>query len=191
MMTGPSDRCKRVFTCVAAEVAPRPNLPKNNDTVATTTLREWSNVMKTNCAALIATLAFALSVGTAQSQDAKLGEILGKQAVKLAKEDVEKLVVGANVYNRGLQSERWWDNTPEGKVKGARGAGSFQHNRSFTGEGTWLVNDQGQYCVDLLWGSSKTPEKWCRFLFKVGDDYYGASSAENPDAAAFALKFKK
>ncbi len=149
-------------------------------------------MMKSNRAGWIAGLAIALSAGTAHSQDAKLGEILGKQAQKQTKEDVEKLVVGANVYNRGLQSERWWDNAPDGKVKGARGAGSFSHNRSFTGDGTWQVNEQGQYCVDLVWGSTnKTPEKWCRFLFKVGDDYFGAASETNPDSAAFALKFKK
>jgi hypothetical protein len=139
----------------------------------------------------IAVIALAFSVGTVHGQDAKLGELLAKQAVKLTKEDVEKLVTGANVYNRGTQTERWWDNLPEGKIRSARGAGSFSHNRSFTGDGTWQVNDQGQYCVDLLWGNSRNPEKWCRFLFKVGSDYYGASSAENPESAAFALKFKK
>ena len=100
-------------------------------------------MMKSNRACWIAGLAFGVSAGVAQSQDAKLGELLGKQAQKQTKEDVEKLVVGANVYNRGTQSERWWDNGPEGKIRAARGAGSFSYNRSFVGEGTWLVNDQG------------------------------------------------
>ncbi len=148
-------------------------------------------MMKSNRACWIAGLAIGVSAGVAQSQDAKLGELLCKQAQKQTKEDVEKLVVGANVYNRGTQSERWWDNGPDGKIRAARGAGSFSYNRSFVGEGTWRVNDQGQYCVDMLWGNSKNPEKWCRFLFKVGDDYFGAASATNPDSAAFALKFKK
>ncbi len=63
-------------------------------------------MMISNRSCWIAGLALALCAGTTHSQDAKLGEILGKQAQKLDKNDVEKPVVGANVYNRGLQSER-------------------------------------------------------------------------------------
>lgn len=136
-------------------------------------------------------LAIPFAAGVAQAQDMKLGELLDKQAKPLSKAELDALMPGANVYNRGQQTERWWDNNPEGKVRAARGAGSFAHNRSFTGEGTWQVNDQGQYCVDLLWGNSKNSEKWCRFIFKAGDEYYGARSTTDREANAFKLVIKK
>ena len=146
--------------------------------------------MKSLMIAAAAALALGYSLAS-HAQNMKLAELLDKQAKRLEKSEVEQLVPGANVYNKGIQTERWWTNSPEGKIRAARQAGSFSNNRASIGEGSWRVNERGQYCVDLLWGRAQTQEKWCRYLFKVGDVLYGAASLSNPDAGVYRLDITK
>jgi hypothetical protein len=131
-----------------------------------------------------------LSIGLAQAQDAKLGEILDRNAQRLSKADLEQLLPGATIASKGQKSDRSWSNNEGGKVRGSI-SGAF-HQRTFPIHGSWEINDKGQYCVDLTLDIPRPAnEKWCRFIYKLGDEHYAAGSLENRDTNAFLLKIKR
>ncbi|HRD91387.1 MAG TPA: hypothetical protein PK752_24485, partial [Accumulibacter sp.] len=57
------------------------------------------------------------------------------------------------------------------------------------GKGSWHLADNGTYCVIIEW--SVATDQWCRYLFKVGDKYYGAGSVSNDAANVFEYEFSK
>ncbi len=53
------------------------------------------------------------------------------------------------------------DNKKHGSVMGTQGT---------TSPGTWMVDDQGRYCINIEW--RRESEKWCAFIIKADDGYY-------------------
>jgi len=56
--------------------------------------------------------------------------------------------------------------------------------------GKWNVSPDGRFCVFIEW-LRQDPEKWCRFILKVNDDYYAVGSLSVPTARVFTLSIRK
>lgn len=131
----------------------------------------------------------ALAVG----QEAELGTLLDKGAVRQTKADLESLVPGTKTKFRqwttgpqGQSNVDWsWDNLAGGAKFRVVARGAL---RSFDGTGTWWISGDGRYC----WNVTVNQEwKACRFIFKVGDGYYMSPSADHRAAKAIPIKFEK
>ena len=142
----------------------------------------------------LAWLSFAVLAGsfanqTAAQEKRTLADLEG--AKKLSADELRALVTGAKVSslaNNG--SLRRWENSADGKfVARSTNAGEIGANRGSTGTGSWHISAEGQYCVAIEW--PKASEKWCRYIFRSGDKYFGVTSDRNPKGSAFELGFTK
>lgn len=95
-----------------------------------------------------------------------LQEIAERQAAPLTREEVLRLVSGANVEWASFgEGERRWTNDAGGQFWATRigGPGSFNpHHKS--GKGKWEVRDDAAYCVQLDYGHMMI-EGWCWTFF--------------------------
>ncbi|VVE40580.1 hypothetical protein PHO31112_04124 [Pandoraea horticolens] len=121
----------------------------------------------------------------------RLSDLKDANGRQLSVDDLRSLMPGAhitNVINNG--STRKWINKTNGTLnatsdnKGNLGSGGRLVQVAHA-TGTWSVNDNGSYCVNLEWRA--LTENWCRFMFKVGDKYYGVTSLAN--GAAITTEF--
>jgi hypothetical protein len=53
---------------------------------------------------------------------------------------------------------------------------------------TWQVTDSGRWCVKIPW--PRAQDDWCRYMFKLGDKYYGVRSLSD-EAPAYEFEFSK
>jgi Protein of unknown function (DUF995) len=134
----------------------------------------------------------AIAASFACAQNISLGDALDKGATLLKKEELEALIPGSRHESRNTSgtSQRTWDHNKDGTLIGqVRGAFA---NQSPRGNGKWSVSDQGQYCVDISWGSSgQTQEKWCMFVYKMGEDLYAVRSTTERDRNLWPIALKK
>jgi len=112
----------------------------------------------------------------------------GKQVTA---DEAKALLPGAKVVsiaNNG--STRTWQNAEDGKFVASTDnfteIGSTRHR---TVQGTWHIGDNGAFCVELAWTAG--PEKWCRYLYRLGEKYYGFNSPTNPSGIAFEYAFSR
>ncbi|WP_087686703.1 DUF995 domain-containing protein [Pandoraea sp. PE-S2R-1] len=124
-----------------------------------------------------------------------LSDIKQANGQQLSVDDLRSLMPGAhitNLLNNG--STRKWVNETDGSLNATTdnkgGIGSTTRTvQTAHATGTWSVNDNGSYCVNLEWRS--LTENWCRFMFKVGDKYYGVPSLANGAAMATEFSIEK
>jgi hypothetical protein len=94
---------------------------------------------------------------------------------RLSKDELLSLLPGAKVthINQG-GSERHWTNAPDGTLVASTNnkiIGNALGTQVAQGRGTWHVNDEGKFCVDIDW--RRVQEKWCSFILRgEGDTYY-------------------
>lgn len=130
----------------------------------------------------------------------RLGELKSRGAVQVSKAEADALLPGAEVKNVTPQGgTRYWENDPSGKFvastdlhgssRGHNIIGSGGGQGGNTGNGKWHIGDDGSYCVTIEW--RLRTEQWCRYLFKLGDKYYGVKSLENPAAEAYEFTFSR
>ena len=140
--------------------------------------------------AVLLTASVAVSM-PALADSLKTSELEEKGAAKLSKGELQSLLPGAKVRSvaPSTGSTRTWENTADGKFYASsdnRGAlGGKQGLAQARGE--WRLSDDGKYCVEIDWGRS--PEKWCRTMYKLGDKYYGAG--KDKDAPPWEFEFRK
>lgn len=95
-------------------------------------------------------------------------------ASKMTKDDLLAFLPGTKVTHiSSAGSERHWTNGPDGKFVASstnKLYGSALGTSVVTNPGTWTVNDEGKYCIDIDW--SRVHEKWCAFVLKGADDTY-------------------
>jgi hypothetical protein len=140
--------------------------------------------------ALIAILTAAPAV--AIGQEAELGSLLDKGAVRQSKADLEALVPGATTkftrWSVGAQGQAnvtySWQNAAGGKIPRAYWRGVM---RSGDGTGTWSLSGDGRYCWNVTF---EREWKACQIVFKVGDGYY-MSPSDDRAAKAIPVKFEK
>lgn len=139
--------------------------------------------------AALALFAAVVSTGTAEAQQLTLKEIQEKGAVRMTKEELLALIPGSTNTNPSFSSTnvRRFEHKADGTVY-ASATGAFAGSGG-RGSGTWSVNDEGRYCVDLTWPgrSGMLPEKWCAAVYKLGDETYAISR----DLKAYKHEFKK
>lgn len=70
-------------------------------------------------------------------------------------------------------STRIWSNAREGTLLASsdnKKHGSVMGTGAASSTGTWMVNDEGKYCVHIEW--KRESEKWCASILKAADGYY-------------------
>ena len=95
--------------------------------------------------------------------------------VKMSREELLAFLPGLKVTHVSSGgSERHWTNEPDGTLyanSNNKTFGSGAGSRTVGQAGTWKVNDEGKYCVDIDW--KQLAEKWCANILKgEGDTYY-------------------
>jgi hypothetical protein len=129
----------------------------------------------------------------AQADSLLLNDLKSQNGVQLTADELKQLMPSAKVvsyYVEGGTSVRRWVNEPDGKftassdVRRNIGAG-----RSATAQGTWHVADNGTYCVTIDWRTRS--ENWCRYIFKVGEKYYGVRNLSDGATVAHEFEFSK
>jgi hypothetical protein len=137
---------------------------------------------------ILASFLLALSL-PAQADALLLNDLKAQNAVQLSVIELRQLMPSAKVVNRTEGgSTRLWTNEPDGEFIASSDNGATSR-RSSQARGTWHVGDNGTYCVTLEWRTAS--ENWCRYLFKVGEKYYGVSSVANGTTKAHEFEFSK
>jgi hypothetical protein len=130
------------------------------------------------------TILFAASMmvwSLASSQIVSLADVKAKGAVQLSAADLEQLLPGAKVMNQNMGgATRRWENSLSGDVAASSdGRGGGGKPQPGSGSGTWKINDNGKYCVNIRWNGRGAIEDWCRYVFKAGDKYYAFGTLED------------
>ena len=101
------------------------------------------------------------SISTAYAQALELRTPLSKNAAI-------QLLEGASVELTSTRGNRLsWKNDVSGSMVAHA---ATPNGRVSAAEGTWKINDKGQFCVSINWRSNL--EEWCRFVVKEDDGYY-------------------
>lgn len=137
-------------------------------------------------------LAFSLA---AQANGLLLNDIKAQNGVQLSADELKQLMPNAKVVSYSKEgSTRRWTNEPDGKFVASTDIGRdvglmLQAVRAKTGQGTWHIGDNGTYCVMIDW--KQRSENWCRFIFKVGEKYYGVKTVNDGATIAHEFEFSK
>jgi hypothetical protein len=138
-------------------------------------------------------LAFSLA---AQADGLLLNDIKAQNGVQLSADELKQLLPNAKVvsyYWEGGKSTRRWTNEPDGKFVASsdvgRDTGKMITRKSPSASGTWHVGDNGTYCVTIDW--KQRSENWCRYIFKVGEKYYGVKTVNDGATIAHEFEFSK
>ena len=140
---------------------------------------------------LIVAIALLGLSSLAGGQATTLADVKAKNGVQLSTEELKQLMPGAKVISRTQAgSTRRWTNNADGTFSASTDGRGFAGGRNAyaTAEGTWRVTDNGRLCVTIKWPAS--PDDWCRFMFKVGDKYYGVGRLDD-NASASEFEFSK
>jgi hypothetical protein len=146
------------------------------------------------CAAMLrltllsSALAFCAS---AAAQVSTLGDVKAQGGVRLSAQELRDLMPEAKVVSRTQGgSTRYWHNRPDGTFSATTdGRGqSGGRNLYATAEGTWRVTDEGRLCVTIAW--PRSPDNWCRYMFRLDNKYYGAGTLSN-ESTASEFEFSK
>ncbi|HTS20454.1 MAG TPA: DUF995 domain-containing protein [Casimicrobiaceae bacterium] len=134
--------------------------------------------------------AFALC-SPAGAQVLTFADVKAQNGVQLDARALRELMPGAKVVSRTQAgSTRHWENRPDGTFSATtdgRGV-SGGRNAYASAQGTWRVTDEGRLCVKIPWPSAQ--DDWCRYIFKLGDRYYGVGSFA-AEAPASEFEFSK
>jgi hypothetical protein len=141
---------------------------------------------------ILATVLLALPL-VVQAGDLTLNDIKGQNPVQLSVDDLKQLMPNAKVVSyTPAGSSRYWKNEPNGKFiasSDVRRDPTTHAKAGSTAQGTWHVGDNGTYCVTLEW--PKRSENWCRYIFKVGEKYYGVKTIADGTVTAYEFEFSK
>ncbi|GAO36057.1 hypothetical protein SCT_1456 [Sulfuricella sp. T08] len=141
--------------------------------------------------AILASVLFSLPLA-AQAGGLVLNDLKAQNGVQLSADELKQLMPNAKVVSYHKEgSTRRWTNEPDGKFVASsdnrRDISKLM--RSATGQGTWHVGDNGTYCVTLDW--RERSENWCRYIFKVGEKYYGVKTVNDGATIAHEFEFSK
>lgn len=111
-------------------------------------------------------------------------------AVKMTKEELLSFLPGTKVTHVASSSGslRNWTNEPDGKFVASTNNKKFGSAMGTTagsaGQGSWKVNDEGKYCVDIAW--KRVQESWCASVLKGADGVYYLGVADDSHKIEFA-----
>ena len=90
-----------------------------------------------------------------------------------------------HVHKNG--SLRRWVNEPNGEFIASsdnKQFGNVTGTRTGNAAGTWLVDNDGRYCVTINW--KRVDEKWCASVLKGADGSYYLNQADDEHRIEFA-----
>jgi hypothetical protein len=128
---------------------------------------------------------------SAVAQALTFADLKAKNATQLTADELRELMPGAKVVSRTpTGSTRRWQNKPDGTFSASSdGRGSTGGLNSYASStGTWRVRDNGTLCVTIQW--PKSPDDWCRYIYKTSDKYYAVGRRED-SAIAYEFEFSK
>ena len=127
---------------------------------------------------MISTYRFAAAVSAALL-GCIVSSALADDAQKLSKEDLMQVVPDSKVLSTSPRGfVRRWTNDPSGNFAANWETPPQARHATGNAQGTWKVNDKGQYCVHIEWEHLQT-EGWCAFLQKTADGKYGIAGDEH------------
>ena len=131
-----------------------------------------------------------LTVPIALAQE-KLGPVLDRNPTKLDRDDVRLLLAGTKIVFTSTNPfvnayvENNWDLGADGSISALQ----MRHAGPIRGTGKWHVRDDGKWCIDIDW--PRANQSVCYWFFKVGDEYWTASSDRDRDAVAIRRKITR
>jgi Protein of unknown function (DUF995) len=137
-----------------------------------------------------ATTLFVLCLASpvAIAQVVGFGELQG--AVKLSAQELRGIAEGAKASTISASNfSQQWENESGGKLTASSRNLSSNNPRLGYGSGTWRIEDDGRYCVEIAWARSS--EKWCRHIFRSGGKLYLSAGSASPDGKAYEIEFRK
>jgi len=139
---------------------------------------------------ILVSVLFSLPLA-AQAADLTLNDIKTQNGVQLSADELKKLLPNAKVVSYFSESTRHWRNEPDGKFVASSDVRRDPNRpgKVANAQGTWHVGDNGTYCVTLEW--PRRSESWCRYIFKVGEKYYGVKTVADGTVTAYEFEFSK
>jgi len=142
---------------------------------------------------LVTVVAVLLLCGIGDGRAVTLADASAGNATLLSVIDLKKLMPGARVVSHTDEgATRVWENKANGTLVASTDswdASAFGRDvLTSAAHGTWGIGEEGRYCVSIQWSSS--PENWCRYIFRLGDKYYGFLTLEK-GAAGSEFEFSK
>lgn len=109
---------------------------------------------------------------------------------KMTREELLSFLPGAKVKHISQAgSERHWINEMDGTLvanSNNKLYGNSTGTQSATQAGTWMINDEGKYCIDIDW--KRVHEKWCAFIIKGQDGGYYLNTVDDKRKIEFVAK---
>lgn len=149
--------------------------------------------MHKNPSLLLLLGATVVSFAAHANDPATLADLQAANAKRLGGDEVRALVAGKRSENVSRQgSRREFEHDADGKIRGrlhsqgARAAG-------IPGEGTWSIDGNGRYCIDMKWspvGQQPIDEKWCGAIWQAGESFYAVVGG-GADARAWKQGFRR
>lgn len=117
------------------------------------------------------------------------GVVAQNNAARMTKEELLSFLPGTKVTHTAASgSVRNWTNEPDGKFVASTNNKKFGSAMGTTagsaGQGSWKVNDDGKYCVDIAW--KRIQESWCSSILKSPDGVYYLGVADDSHKIEFA-----
>lgn len=129
-------------------------------------------------------LATASAVQAAKAMG--VDELRAQNAQLLSKAELDQLIPGSVSHSETERATRQWKHSADGSLAGS---GQFKpgqgDTRGGSGRGTWRITESGDYCVEIEW--SRTSEKWCRQVYRLGADYYAVAKRADGPSIRFRL----
>jgi hypothetical protein len=111
----------------------------------------------------------------------------------LTGDELRQVLTGAKVTSKTRHgSTRHWYNNADGKFTASSDSQGYKGRPTAypaTGTGSWHISPRDQFCVTIDWRA--VDEKWCVFIFKADDRYYGVAKPSDPSARAVELGLQK
>lgn len=108
-------------------------------------------------------------------------------ATKMSRDELLSFLPGTKVKQiTKAGSERHWTNEADGTLfinTNNKLYGNAMGTQTASHAGTWVVNDKGQYCLDVDW--TRVHEKWCASILKSQDGAYFLNSADDQHKIEF------
>ena len=111
---------------------------------------------------------------------ASFAAVADEAGTRLSGEELKTLVTGATVAHVAKTgSQRRWKNDEDGSFMATsnnKKYGNALGQHSTASPGTWSINSEGKYCVQIDW--KHETEKWCAFIVKGTDGGYYLNSVD-------------
>jgi hypothetical protein len=131
----------------------------------------------------------AVAVAIAVFASVVTGNVLAQDsAVKMTKEELLAFLPGTKVtHTSKAGSLRRWTNEPDGKFVASsdnKKYGSAIGSQGGSHPGTWKINDEGKYCIEIEW--KRLTENWCAYVLKSSDGAYYLNVADDSHRIEFS-----